>query len=652
MLCLLLMLATIAASVQIAVAANSIEPGQAQGINPFSTPMMVPYGTPSVPASSWADIQAAIASAVGSIDIHVMNDITADSAAITIPAGLSVYLRSNPASSNIYSIFQDNINERHFAVDGAELSIGDIQLTRNTLSGNGLPSGGIQVTNDGYLKLFAGSLINGNEAEFGGGISVESGSLEMQGGIISGNTTFAHHGGGVYLSNGNFIMNSGEISGNTSFEMGGGVYIANNSTFTLQEGIISGNEATTCSGGGVAVSESSFIMSGGTISDNTAVSLHGGGIFNTAGGSVNISGGTITSNTTLQMHGGGIYNDEGSSLTISGGIIINNTAPNGFGGGIYTLSYDDLTIDSNTLFIGNTASSSHDWYLSPSFPGTPAGNVPSGESGWALGGSITNIQWHSTSIAGAHLLNNYDINFSGAPIRYQVLNFNPNGGSFADTALSHIQADGQLQWRWISQVADTGVEDPPPTYSLAFDAAGNLQNLALPHPTRTNYNFGGWFDSEMSANGTTQEGRVTDTDAVSDDIHRTLYARWIPITTEPPPPEPPPTIEPPAPEPPPIEPTTPEVPPTEPPSNEPPPKKGVEEEDPPNRPDGNGPQTGDDSNFFLWNVLALLCAVVALLSGGGLISSSAVAKKKGRGDAVHALPLVSLPYFLAPYLRS
>ena len=487
--------------------------------------MVVPSSTPTFSASTWADIQNAVPAApTGNVLIEITTDITADSGAIIIPTGRNVFLRSNPSSSNIYSIYQDIWLERHFIVNSGELSIGNITLTRTTPAGSWFESGGVAVQNSGNLEMFIGSVVSGNEAEYGGGIYVDNGTFGMQGGIIIGNTTLTHSGGGVYVNAGSFTMVGGKINDNTSYEMGGGIYITENSTFIMQGGTIGGNIAKTMGGGGVAISASNFTMSGGTISNNIALSTHGGGIYNIFG-NITILGGKIINNTAMWNNGGGIYNYWGSSLNILGGAIINNSA-HAFGGGIFTISYDDLTIGPDVIFIGNTASSSHDWYLSPSFQADSL-NVPWWESGWAMGGNIANIEWHSVSIAGAHLLNNYDINFNGASISYQVVTFNPNGGSFVPTDFSHFQADGQSQWRWISQVADTGVTDPLPTYSLAFNANGNLFNLFLSHPIRHGYVFGGWFDTQENANGTTEEGRVLSADDITIEGSRTLYARWI-----------------------------------------------------------------------------------------------------------------------------
>ena len=499
------------------------------GISPLSAPMIVPGGLAPIPATDWTDIENAVLAASGDVLIEVMNDIIIAGNAIVIPSGVHVFLRSDPSSPSTYSIFQDTGWGRHFTVTGGHLSIEDIQLTRTIPTGLSIDGGGIEVWGSGQLEMFTGSVISGNEALWAGGggvVIIDGSSFTMHDGTISYNE--ALYGGGVYInSSSTFIMRGGIISNNKDVGgLNGGGVRAINSTFIMFNGEISGNEAS-WGGGGIYISGSTFTMHNGSISNNVAG--YGGGIeMDNLHGSTSFTmhGGEISNNVVI-TEGGGIWAAE-STVDILGGKIVNNVAGT-VGGGVAIGPYTDLTTTANVIFMGNTANSPHDWYLHSDFL---TGIVPPGDSGFGGlgGGSIANIDWASTSIAGAHLLNNYDINFAGAPIMYQVVTFDPNGGSFADTALSQIQADGQSQWRWISQVADTGVMAP--TYALAFNTAGNLQNLPLPHPTKSGYVFGGWFNSEAEANDlTSQDSRVQSTDSVTNDASRTLWARWTPAPT-------------------------------------------------------------------------------------------------------------------------
>jgi hypothetical protein len=152
----------------------------------------------------------------------------------------------------------------------------------------------VNVTAGGTLELQNGT-VSGNTSVGGGGVYVTGigATFTMSGGKISGNST-ANGGGGVLVSgNGaTFTMDDGEISGNNTSTDGGGVYVSTNGTFTMRGGEISGNTATN-SGGGVYVSNSSgtfTMLQGGKIFGNTATT-NGGGVYNA--GTFRIVTGTI-----------------------------------------------------------------------------------------------------------------------------------------------------------------------------------------------------------------------------------------------------------------------------------------------------------------------------------------------------------------------
>ena len=220
----------------------------------------------------------------------------------------------------------------------------------------------VRVNSGGALLMNTGSLITGNTRSTtsnsaGGGVSVDGGTFNMNGGTISGNTASAaitsnnsnnsprsySYGGGVYMGNGTFTMNGGTISGNTatssaynypiSYSYGGGVYMGNG-TFTMNGGTISDNTTATSfsnsytlnfgssnsSGGGVSVGGGTFNMNEGTISDNTATSdreVYGGGVY-ISDGTFTMEGGTISGNTASSSSSG--------SSDYGGGVYVNNTA--------------------------------------------------------------------------------------------------------------------------------------------------------------------------------------------------------------------------------------------------------------------------------------------------------------------------------------
>jgi len=166
-----------------------------------------------------------------------------------------------------------------------------------TLHGHSQNTSSLVVVDGGIFKMNAGTGITGNTGggsgrgwgggNGGGGVHLSSGTFEMNGGTISGNTS--NYGGGVYVGGGTFTMKGGTISGNTANENGGGLNISGG-VFTLNGGNIIGNTAP--SGGGVWMNGGTFTMRGGNIAGNTAVN-GGGGVF-VQGGTFAKTGGVIT----------------------------------------------------------------------------------------------------------------------------------------------------------------------------------------------------------------------------------------------------------------------------------------------------------------------------------------------------------------------
>ena len=105
-------------------------------------------------------------------------------------------------------------------------------------------------THTGALSAYTGGIITGGyntDSSPGGAIRVQSGTLYLQGGTITGNR--CQRGAGVYVQ-GAMVMTGGKICGNTATNSvygggnGGGVMLGYNTsgaTFTMAGGEISGN---------------------------------------------------------------------------------------------------------------------------------------------------------------------------------------------------------------------------------------------------------------------------------------------------------------------------------------------------------------------------------------------------------------------------
>jgi hypothetical protein len=171
----------------------------------------------------------------------------------------------------------------------------------------------VRVGTGGTLVMLNGASITGNTNDNtiniaeGGGVIVDGGTFNMNGGEISSNTVTYGFGGGVFVFNGGtFTMNNGSISGNTAGALGnpqygGGVAVrGGNSTFTMGDGDISANTAwgtgggLFLQGGSSSTQNATFTMNGGKIAGNEAKdTFGGGGVRVESYGIVHISNGTI-----------------------------------------------------------------------------------------------------------------------------------------------------------------------------------------------------------------------------------------------------------------------------------------------------------------------------------------------------------------------
>ena len=189
-------------------------------------------------------------------------------------------------TGNMLEITQGNVTISNVTLDGNKdkvsasgyclyvsgssttVTFGSDAVVRNNKTSSSTGSG-ISIYS-GTFKMIDGSLVEENQASYGGGVYVNtSGKFEMSGGIISGNkaTSTSYGGGGVYIR-GTAKMSGGEIIGNTASK-GGGVYVAGtyDGDFTMTGGKITGNTATS-QGGGVYFT-GTFTQEGGTISGNS-----------------------------------------------------------------------------------------------------------------------------------------------------------------------------------------------------------------------------------------------------------------------------------------------------------------------------------------------------------------------------------------------
>jgi len=233
---------------------------------------------------------------------------------------ITVVLRGDSANRTI----RLRSNGTMFTVGRNITVILDNNITLQGHAGNTRPmvfvGMGHQGIDGGTFRMRNGAGIIGNN---GGGVKLGSGTFEMIGGIISGNT--ASSGGGVYvdysaLDRGTFIMTGGTISGNTALQYGGGVY-THSAAINIRGGTITGNTAREY-GGGVCMTHQwgNFNKTGGTITGYSSDPNDGNAVKDDAG-------------NVLARRGHAVYVDRGSNskrkeTTAGSGVNLTSTQTN------------------------------------------------------------------------------------------------------------------------------------------------------------------------------------------------------------------------------------------------------------------------------------------------------------------------------------
>lgn len=270
-------------------------------------------------------------------------------------SGGGIYLAGG--NVNIANGYIDN-NEASIDGGGIYLDAGTIEMSSGYVSNNQtlLNGGGISIGGSGSLIMNGGNInnnvsLNGN----GGGIYIANGNIIINDGKIKENYALNLDnglGGGICVASGNITMYDGEIEGNEA-KYGGGFYLTTG-TFEIKNGsLITENKAVNGAGG--YVSDGIFNLTGGTTSNNIA-SLNGGGYYIVDTTTANLSNGIITKNEA--NNGGGFYQTQTSgnstTTTLSGTCYVNNNkANNGNGGGVYVDGGSTFRIISGKLIYNN-----------------------------------------------------------------------------------------------------------------------------------------------------------------------------------------------------------------------------------------------------------------------------------------------------------
>jgi CSLREA domain-containing protein len=217
-------------------------------------------------------------------------------------------------------------------VSEARVTLNGGQILSNTAEKKG---GGVylygSVTLTQTAGLIACNAAQGTDTDDGGGgiYSLYENRLTLSGGQILGNR--ANRGGGLYIRTGSFNLLGAEIVGNSASLFGGGVYAGLLGWSTpIKGGRIISNTAGY--GGGLYATAGSVTLERGQIVSNSANS-EGGGVYHDTGGAAGVLTliNTTVSGNTASNDGGALVNASGTTVLTYTTVASNTTGTSGYG---------------------------------------------------------------------------------------------------------------------------------------------------------------------------------------------------------------------------------------------------------------------------------------------------------------------------------
>lgn len=215
---------------------------------------------------------------------------------ITIDGGGSVELDGNHATR----IFSIGANTK---VSLKGLTIVNGQVAANQYGGAIASAGNLTITN---------SVLSGNTAGAGGGISNDHGTLTISSSVIANNVSI-NSGGGIFSTAGTIVVTNSTISGNESQYAGGGIFGSNvgMTSLTISDSTVSGNYSRYNGGG---IENAGGTITNSTVANNASHLTNGGGFFNF--GTLALLSSTFAGNTDHTSGENGIASSGGTLLFV------------------------------------------------------------------------------------------------------------------------------------------------------------------------------------------------------------------------------------------------------------------------------------------------------------------------------------------------
>lgn len=219
-------------------------------------------------------------------------------------------------------------------------------FTNVTATGNSATdNGGVLYKQDyGVAKLIGGTYADNYTNKNGGVIYVEYGAATVTDGLYTGNRAKNHGGMAHTYRTGTLEINGATVTGNTSGSDGRGGAIYNNGFLTVSDTLFTLNNGLVA--GGIYNNSNTTTISGSTFSHNISRD-DGGAVYNAASATMLIDTSVFDSNTI--GYAGGLTNY--GTMSIDQSVISNHSSPKNAGGitlaGTGVLTLTDSTVSGN-----------------------------------------------------------------------------------------------------------------------------------------------------------------------------------------------------------------------------------------------------------------------------------------------------------------
>jgi hypothetical protein len=219
-----------------------------------------------------------------------------------------------------------------------------------TQGDTGAFGGGLYIQNGAAVTLGNGAVVNGNQAQEGGGCYALRGALALESDArIEGNSVQTDEGGGAVIRDGVFTMSGAASVRNNA---GGGIILRNTSAVLGGDAAIVDNQCE-YDGGGLFVIESQMTVQGKVQISGNRAGRNGGGLL-AYNAFILINGGVLIEDNQADRDGGGIEAGR-SVIKILGNAGIARNQAGDDGGGIHLARDSRLILGEGSCLEGNRA---------------------------------------------------------------------------------------------------------------------------------------------------------------------------------------------------------------------------------------------------------------------------------------------------------